>query len=254
MKKLFLLLSIAVAMLTSCISIQEVKSDKPIKSEKRQTPAFERIRLLGSPTVYYAQADSVSLRVEAPEDLLEFVETEVRNGELTVKMRDAAKDVIRLRKLIPGDDVSVFVTSPDLIDVRLTGSGDFKCDGHLDTDNLNVELRGSGDIDFSDIICDYIKTTLVGSGDIEIKHVIAGRSDMELVGSGDLHIRHDRVGETNIMLKGSGDIEADFQNCGNVVGELRGSGDIQLSGRVRSLQKTAFGSGEFDTKRLAFNL
>ena len=140
MKKVVMLLLTAFV-LTSCINITETHSDKPVKEENRQIPAFERIRLLGSPTVYYTQADSVSLRVEAPEDLLELVETEVHDGVLTVQLRDGAQDIIRLKRLISGDDVSIFVTSPDLIDVQLVGSGDFKCDSHLDTDNLNVELQ-----------------------------------------------------------------------------------------------------------------
>ena len=249
MKKVVMLLLTAFV-LTSCISITETHSDKPVKEEKRQIPAFERIRLLGSPTVYYTQADSVSLRVEAPEDLLELVETEVHDGVLTVQLRDGAQDIIRLKRLISGDDVSIFVTSPDLIDVQLVGSGDFKCDSHLDTDNLNVELRGSGDMDFRDIICDQLKVTLVGSGDMDIKHVVAIRSDMELVGSGDLEISQQDVAETHIMLKGSGDIKAGFSRCGNVVSELRGSGDINLRGHVRSLQKSVYGSGDLHAEQL----
>lgn len=250
MKKFVFLWIAMAALMTSCISVQEIKSDKPVKSEKRHVQPFERVRLFGSPTIYYAQTNQVSLRVEAPEDLLEFVETEVSDSCLTVKMKDTPKSVISSIRFVDNNEVKVYVTSPDLIDVSLYGSGDFKADNHIDTDNLKVELKGSGNIDFADIVCDQIKTTLIGSGDVSIGHVTAVSSAIELVGSGDIDINHESTGRIDIMLKGSGDIKAGFQGCGDVVSELRGSGDITLFGDVRSLQNHSIGSGSYHTKQL----
>lgn len=250
MKKSILLLTVAVAMLTSCISVQEIKSDKPIKVEKRQTGPFERVRLIGSPTVYYAQGNTTSVRVEAPEDLLEYVVTEVKDSSLNIRLNDQAKSIIKNFRFIQGDDIKVYVSSPDLIEVSLTGSGDFKSDQHVDTDNLRVELKGSGDIYFADIICDNISTLLVGSGDINIDKVVAASSSIELVGSGDLKIAHEGVARTDILLKGSGDIKSIMNHCGNVVSDLRGSGDITLSGDVRSMQNNKVGSGDYHTSQL----
>lgn len=250
MKKTILLLSIAVAMLTSCISIQEVKSNKPIKSEKRPTAPFERVRLIGSPTVYYAQTDSASIRVEAPEDILEYVMTEIKDSCLTIKIDDQAKNIIKNLSFIQGDDVNIYVTSPDLVEVLLAGSGDIKSERHVDTDNLRIELKGSGDIYFADIICDHITTLLVGSGDINIDKVTAASSSLELVGSGDLKITHEGVARTDILLKGSGDIKSIMHRCGDVVSDLRGSGDITLSGDVRSIKQNMVGSGDYHTSEL----
>ena len=106
MKKSILLLTVAVAMLTSCISVQEIKSDKPIKVEKRQTGPFERVRLIGSPTVYYAQGNTTSVRVEAPEDLLEYVVTEVKDSSLNIRLNDQAKSIIKNFRFIQGDDLT----------------------------------------------------------------------------------------------------------------------------------------------------
>ena len=230
MKKSILLLSIAVAMLTSCISIQEVRSNKPIKSEKRPTAPFERVRLIGSPTVFYAQADTVSIRVEAPEDILEYVMTEIKDSCLTIRIDDQAKNIIKNLSFIQGDDVNIYVTSPDLVEVFLAGSGDIKSEKHVDTDNLRVELKGSGDIN--------------------IDKVVAVTSSLELIGSGDLRITHEGVARTDILLKGSGDIKSIMNHCGNVVSDLRGSGDITLSGDIRSMQNNKVGSGDYHTSQL----
>ena len=148
------------------------------------------------------------------------------------------------------DDIKVYITSPDIIDVSLMGSGDFIAQNHIDTDNLKIELKGSGNIEIADVICDRIQTTLVGSGDVSIGHVVTGSSDIELVGSGDIDINHERANRIDIMLKGSGDIRSTFQACGDVVSELRGSGDITLGGDVRSMQFRKVGSGTYHTEDL----
>ena len=249
MKKVILFLVVTLA-LTSCIQIKETKSVLPVKSEQRQTAAFERIRLLGSPTIYYTQSDSISVRVEAPEDVLQYLETNVENSCLTVQLKDDLTHAVKVLGFMDGDEVTVYVSSPDLIEVVLSGSGEFKCNGKLDTDNLNLELRGSGDIDFTDIICDRIESLLVGSGDLNVGHVIAQQSAIEVVGSGDLKIEHENVARTDISLKGSGDVVAGFRNCGAVSSELRGSGDIKLSGDVFSHQETVVGSGSFHQEEL----
>ena len=180
MKKVILFLVVTLA-LTSCIQIKETKSVLPVKSEQRQTAAFERIRLLGSPTIYYTQSDSISVRVEAPEDVLQYLETNVEDGCLTVQLKDDLTHAVKVLSFMDGDEVTVYVSSPDLIEVVLSGSGEFKCNGKLDTDNLKLELRGSGDIDFTDIICDRIESLLVGSGDLKVGHVIAQQSAIEVV-------------------------------------------------------------------------
>ena len=231
MKKIVFSLIMAAVTLSACnINFHESHSGKPIKTENREAKNFERIQLIGSPTLYYTQGDTTSILVEAPKDLLEYVETEVKNNCLTVRIRNEAGSVIRQLSIPDMDEVKIHVTSPDLIEATLSGSGDFISRGLLDTDNLKLELKGSGDMTFQDIICDHINTTLVGSGDLDIFH--------------------DGVQQTVILLKGSGDIKADFQRCGEVSGELRGSGDITLTGNVHKMQKTVLGSGDFHTNSL----
>ena len=97
----------------------------------------------------------------------------------------------------------------------LKGSGDFECLRLLDTDNLEISLQGSGDIEFDDVICDQVDVSLVGSGDVDVKNVKAQRSYINLVGSGD--------------------VKMNFDNSGMVEANLTGSGDITLNGKVKRL-------------------
>jgi len=209
--------------LVSCVSRSSVVlGDGPHVSQRRPLSGFEKISIAGSPTVYYTQADSFSVRVEGPEDVVGQIETRVSDGELFI--RNKGKLGIVNIVMADSDGLAVRVTSPDLIGVSLNGSGDFISKGHVDTDHLTINLSGSGDIRFSDIVCDDCVTRLIGSGDITIGRLECVKSVIGLTGSGDVEVHHKNVLQADVSLVGSG--------------------DIKLSGDVRELNKSRTGSGD----------
>lgn len=245
MKKLFLFL-VAVLAISCSVHLYAFTGNDKVE-ENRPVKNFERIRLQGSPNIKYTQGKACSVRVKAPKNIIKKVETRVEGNCLVVSLKD---NRVFSFNAIKGDEITVYVTSPDIIGVEVQGSGDFECKTLLDTDNMDISLRGSGDVNFSDIICDRIKTSLVGSGDIDIKKVTAQQSSVELVGSGDVVIKQFNVKLTQLELKGSGDIKVACDHCDVVNCRLVGSGDITLSGTVKKLNKTTRGSGDIHTKDL----
>lgn len=236
--------------LVSCVySTDVLNSDSPKITQKRNLKGFERIDVYGSPTVYYTQADSFSVVLEGPEDLVSKIITNVEGNTLSV--RNKGKIGIVNISIGSMNDVKVYVSSPDLIGVGLYGSGDFMSERHVDTDNLQISLRGSGDIDFGEVICDNCNSELVGSGDLSIRKLEAQTSTVSLVGSGDISIKQKNVHNTDINLRGSGDVEIDFtEGCKTAVCNLVGSGDIKLTGYLSSFNRHKVGSGDIDTDRL----
>lgn len=249
MKK-FLFLLAAVAVLTSCVQLE--RGGKRV-AKKMPLNGFERIEVNGVVDVKYVQSDSFFVRVSAPERLASKVTARVEGRQLIVGS-DGADGQLNLQNLtinINHDDGIVFyVGSPDLTAVTVNGSGDFECEQRLDTDRLSILLKGSGDVEFHDIICDHITVSLIGSGDVEVKHVEAQTSSVELIGSGDVEMGLYKVGETRLQLRGSGDIEASFADCRQVEAHIAGSGDIELKGDVDRLTSSVAGSGDLHTKKL----
>lgn len=233
-------------MMMSCVYRENVLlADSNNVTQVRKLNGFERIEVYGSPTVFYTQADSFSVRLDGPENVVKEILTAVEGNTLTVRN----KGKIGIVNISVGSvgDVKVYVSSPDLIGVQLYGSGDFKSESHLDTDDMRIMLRGSGDIEFSDIICDNCTSELVGSGDLKIKRLKAFSSSISLVGSGDVSVSQWDVADTDIHLKGSGDVDVRFvEGCKRAKCNLVGSGDIKLKGHVESLEKHKSGSGDID--------
>ena len=239
--------------LTSCA----VTCNRPLPGdqivETRQHRGFERVEISGSPSVVYTQADTFGVRLEGPEKMVDNMITEVKNHTLYVYNKGRVDLKVGFINLNWGDkdDVTVYVSSPDLVGVRVNGSGDFISQKPVDTDVMNIVLRGSGDVEFEDIICDACTTELVGSGDIDINHLDARTSTAVLVGSGDIKISEANVLETDLSLRGSGDIAIHFEEgCQSAQCQLAGSGDITLSGTLTHYDCKKSGSGDIDVDNL----
>ena len=219
-------------------------------TETRPHKGFEQIVIKGSPTVYYSQADSFSVKVKGPSNIVEDILTDVDGKQLIIRNR--GKIGVFNFSVYDDDAVGVYVTSPDLTAINLNGSGDFIVQKQVDTDKLTIVLLGSGDIVFKDIICDDCSTELTGSGDIEIKRLDAQNSSISLIGSGDISVKQWNVRSTDVMLKGSGDISIDFvEGCRGAECQLTGSGDISLKGHLEHYSGQKRGSGDIDTDKLS---
>ena len=113
-KQLFLtgLLLMAVAMLsTSCVNMK-VGLEGDVATEFRPLKGFEKIEISGSPNVYYAQADSFSVKVRGPKDGLENILTDVNDGTLSIRNR-GKMGVVNI-VIHDEDEAEIYVTSPDL--------------------------------------------------------------------------------------------------------------------------------------------
>lgn len=245
-----MLLAAAVAM-TSCVDVwksQTIFGTKNV-AEWRSLKGFEEIEISGSPTVYYNQADSFSVKVKGPEILVKNIVTE-SNGK-TLVVRNKGKIGMFNVQFGEDDELAVYVTSPDLTSICLNGSGDFISRQLIDTDDMDVTLRGSGDIQINNLICDRCNVELIGSGDIDLTSVEAQEASAILIGSGDIDLCLRNVNDTRLSLKGSGDITAEFsEDCGAVDCDLRGSGDITLEGKVKRFSQYKSGSGDIDVDKL----
>lgn len=244
-----LLLLLMAQAVVSCVYKSGSWDDGPRVVEPRPLKGFDKIEVVGSPSVHFFQADAYHVSVEGSEESVKKIVTTVEDGTLVIRN----KGKIGIFNVSFGDmgDVSVHVGSPDLTSVSLSGSGDFVCESDLDTDHMRISLRGSGDVTFGKIICDDCTTELVGSGDVTVKRLDALSSEISLIGSGDMEVSQWNVRDTDISLRGSGDITVHFgRGCQRVDCQLTGSGDICLDGEVEQMNKHKAGSGDIDTDKL----
>lgn len=229
-----------------------------MKEKTIEVKNFEQITITGSAKVIYEQGPTCSVRVKADEADLDLGKANSDGTTLNVSMKGNNNVSVKLgffdfwKGVKSGsfsqDKVVFYVTSPDLTAVNLMGSGDFICDKKVDTDHLALTLKGSGDIDFKDIICDKFEVNLAGSGDVDIDRVETLTSNLQLRGSGDIKVAQQRVRQTELNVVGSGDIDVHCTDCDLINASVTGSGDITISGQVKKVNKTVRGSGDIHRK------
>lgn len=252
MKKFFSFLAIA---MIACATVFAADNNKVI-DKNLNVGSFEKISVKGSDMVVYTQGDKVSVRLHGTLEQIDAMIVNVEGNTLNVSRKSSFNNgtgfTSFLRALVNGETIPttvvVYVTAPDLTSVKVTGSGDFKANGEVDTDNIEIVVTGSGDIDFKSLVCDNADISVTGSGDIEIDKLESVASSMSVRGSGDIHVKQQRVRKTDLNIYGSGDIVVQCNNCGEVNASVYGSGDITLSGQYQLKTKNVRGSGDINQR------
>ena len=203
------------------ISYDGRKVTKKLKS----LPYFNKIVLDGALDVEFSQASRGGVAIKGRKSIVENVKVKVKNQTLYLSLDE--KDWFRVDH---SEKADIYVSSPDLISVVMRGAGDFETKNLLDTDTLNVELNGAGNIDFDRIVCDEAYLIVKGAGNLEVDKLTANR--------------------TKIAMLGVGNADVEFVNAGHVDCLLSGVGNIDLEGTVKSLSKNVRGTGNIDTTEL----
>jgi hypothetical protein len=193
--------------------------------------------------------EAQSVEIEAAESLRPRVKTEVRQGTLRLSLEGRRHGDAHLR---------VNVTLPRIETLRIAGSGDAEVtglnggrftlmiDGSGDVqargtvERTDVTIRGSGDVDMSELATADPTVIIEGSGNVEIGNVTGGTARVETRGSGDVTLSG-RAERLDVTVAGSGDIDAGELDTQNGRIEIRGSGDVEA--HVQALLEVTHLSG-----------
>ncbi len=259
-----MLVAICVACTACYYSSSDFKADRSFVKRVVKVGYFCKIESYTSADIKFVQGKKSSVRIEGTKSLVDNLDVRQKGETLVVTTKGRGMRIVGPARL------TVYVSSPDITSVYLKGSGNFEAQSNIDTDALNVELSGSGDVDLRKVLCDNISLRLRGSGDVEAQAVDCAVANFELLGSGDLEVKMLKARNANAALRGSGDLDAtlkgvadvkaslqgsgdldlDFINCGNADIDLRGSGDVELKGTLRTLNTSKKGSGYIDRSEL----
>lgn len=212
-----------------------VKGNGNVITENRTTGAYDGVKCAGNMDFILVNGTEGEIKIEAEENLLEYIVTEVRGDNLIVRVQKG-KNIKSSR----GNGIKITIPVKDISKVSLAGSGDLWNNGTLNSSNLEVSLSGSGDV-VLDVNASYIKGALAGSGDLTIKG-----STNELVakiaGSGSFHGNNLQANNTDVAVAGSGDAKVISKE--SIKARVAGSGDIVYSGNPKKEDTKVAGSGK----------
>ncbi|MBW4888389.1 DUF2807 domain-containing protein [Mucilaginibacter sp. HMF5004] len=205
------------------------------KTEDRHLSGFNAISLSGSYDVYITQGNTESVKVEAPDDEIERIVTEVQNGVLKIYTKKGSWNWSWSNK-----KVAVYVNIKTVNSLGISGSGNVYFKEGINADALKVRVSGSGDV-YGKLSVKTLEAIVSGSGDIKVSGH-ADNATVSVSGSGDYTARDLATVGTTIRVSGSGDATVNASQ--KLEAAVSGSGDIRYTGGASQVTTSAHGSGE----------
>jgi hypothetical protein len=201
--------------------------------EDRAVSDFTGVTLATFGNLTIEQGDHESLRIEAEENVIPYLEIKISGQTLEIKERHDAF-------LFHTRPVNFYLTVKKLDTITLSGSGDIKAPA-LVGEQLSININGSGEVKLGKLDVDKIELNIAGSGEVTIAE---GEADLQLIavsGSGDYEARGLASDKAEVYVSGSGSTNLQARDYLAVV--ISGSGDVYYTGSP-TVEQSIMGSGE----------
>lgn len=192
-----------------------VKGSGNIANEKRDISNFKGIDVGGVYEVEIVAQKDFSVEVEADDNLLPFIKTEVDNGilEISAEKRFNTKNPIRIK-----------ISAPNIEELEISGASKINLSG-LDNNSLKVDSSGASKIEISgktvNLNIESSGASKIGAENLQSQNVdidASGASKIEVFVSGSLKV--DASGASKITYAGNPqNIEKDTSGAGSVNGK-----------------------------------
>ena len=252
----------------SCGAQDRITASNNIITRTISISDYDCIEVSGWPCVVYTQSSdqAPSLRIEAPDNVIDLFECEVKNGKLTIKPKNkvninfgnrkrpiiytSSAEIKQMSLSGSGDIIVKSNLLSEQLNIALNGSGDIKGIDISSTNKLSISMNGSGDIAFNRIKANEVSLSLNGSGDLQVGTVSANNVSAQVNGSGDLRVSCSTSNYLSTQLNGSGTLSVKGVNAKEVSGRLQGSGDLTFAGSTKIATLSVKSSGDLSAKAL----
>ena len=235
--KHFISLSLLVIFFTSCNYVlrNQVHGNGNIKTESRTAGQFNSIDVSSSIDVYVKQDSVASIKIEADENLMEYIQVIDDGGVLRIHPDEGYN-------LRPSKSIKVYVSSPayksfeasgacniysenkitssDIIDIDLSGSCDAKLE--LNAPNVNADLSGACNIELKGETKEF-KVGGSGSTGIKSMELLAENVDVDISGAGEADV-YASV-KLNVEVSGAGSVK--YKGNATVSQNVSGAGSVK---------------------------
>lgn len=201
-------------------------------SAKRELAPFHGVAVDLHGKVELIQGNTEGVVVEADDNLLPYIETVVRNGQLRIR---TAKGIN-----LPGNaKIKITVHARNIDSLSLAGSADLTA-ARLASPKLTGSIAGSGSITIKELQSDDLSVSIAGSGRFEAQGV-AKAMDVSIAGSGDVSTAKLSTQDAKVSIAGSGDALLWVRKGLSV--SIAGSGDVRYYGEGALRDASTMGSG-----------
>ncbi|MBR2501852.1 MAG: DUF2807 domain-containing protein [Rikenellaceae bacterium] len=262
MKKLFatILTFAALSAATTVMAGNVVTETYPIKSN------YTAISVTNVIEVVLLDAPKNSIRVEADERLMPYLQIVVKNGVLVLNFDDQRGEVERLRKRnLNLADTRVYVSARGVDTFTASGMSEFEADMPIAASTITISASGMSSIDFERVECKTFSLSISGKTEVDVQLQadkcdlsVSGMSEVDLEGRTDrLSLRLSGMSEVSLdelhariaKVSVSGMSSAEVYATESITGGVSGMSDLTTFGSANVNVSTSGGSSHKHVKK-----
>lgn len=214
MKTIIMILFAAAALLSGCAA-NVVRGSGRVVTESRSVSNFNAVALAGAGELTIVQGGTEALTIEAEDNLMTYIKTEVRGGTLSISADNNASTIF-----LPTKPIRYNLSVKNLRSVNLSGAGHIRS-AILKSDQFNIEISGVGGVVIDHIEATNVTSTLSGVGGLTVSGQVTNQT---------------------VRLSGLGNYEAPDLNSQSARVDISGAGGATIWAR-ESLDVTTSGAG-----------
>lgn len=236
---LFILTSILSALVIGACGINvnldiEQGSGKVI-TETRSVNNFDQVSLSGIGDVTLVQGNNEQLVIEAEDNVIKHITTEVRDGTLYIGFVKKA--------IIPTEPVKFTITMREIRGLETKGVSDISAAG-ITTDQLDIGISGTGNITINKLDADQVSINVSGAGNFAAEGQVS-KQKVVLSGAGNYDGEDLESSTADITITGLGQVSVWVTDLLNVT--ISGTGNVNYYGSPQVNQQIS-GLGKVDHK------
>jgi hypothetical protein len=211
---------------------QRVTGNGNVEKEERKAPVFTGVSTSSAIDVYLSQGNNPRIVVEADENLLEYIVTEVKDDVLRVH-----PDNVNIRR---AERMRVYVTMKDVEFISTSSAGDVIGETPVKTESLKISASSSGDVKL-EVYAKELKLKTSSAGDIILKGT-ADYVEASTSSAGDIKAYDLEVKEADLSASSAGDIQITVTE--RLKARASSAGDIYYYGNPEYVDAKSSSAGD----------
>lgn len=202
---------IGMVMVTALVAAGCTVGSGNMVTETRDVSGFDEIVLLGSGEVIVTVTGTESLEIEAEDNVMPLLTSDVIDGRLELGVKESVTTT---------RGITYTITAAQLVGVTIRGSGDIN-GSDIDADSFEAAIEGSGRIDLTGT-SNHLTVRIEGSGDFDGRDLESATGTVTIDGSGRALVNV--TDDLTATVNGSGEVE--YMGDPILHETINGSGDV----------------------------
>lgn len=211
-----------------------VQGSGKMESETREVQDFLSVSINYPAEVLIQQGKVESVKLQADDNLLPQLRTEVEDGTLFIENEENSWS----KRVNPTERVQILITVKDLREIEFSSAGSLRVQG-LKTDELSLNLNGVGEMTLNELDVRKLETRLSGAGNIEANG-LADELDIRISGVGGFDAPDLESQVATVRISGAG--SATVNVVDDLTARVSGAGSINYYGSP-TLHEDVSGAG-----------